>query len=191
MASSVSSRKMSTGWSLRRAGRIPTLSADVVERVVTTAVEEPPGEETPADDAQHWREGTRLARCHRKLGAYRLRRIASRLSSLPTSPVRRRAEGYRRPSRWIGQPMRSPGLPRRRKQNARLPSQRHHHSCSPPSTLLQLQAGHPKSVIRVRDIADHNCRQDRSREFDPLPPGISLGATQHSPTGLLAPAAQG
>jgi hypothetical protein len=44
MATRVSSRKMSTVWSLRRAGCIPPLSADVVEGVVTTAVEEPPGE---------------------------------------------------------------------------------------------------------------------------------------------------
>jgi hypothetical protein len=57
MATRISSREMSTVWSLRRAGCIPPLSADVVEGVVTTAVEEPPGEATPVDGARHWREG--------------------------------------------------------------------------------------------------------------------------------------
>jgi hypothetical protein len=59
--------------------------------------------------------------------------------ALQRCPVRRRPEGYRRPSRSIGQPMQV-SRPAEEgalgKQNARLQSQRHHHSCWPPSTCL-------------------------------------------------------
>ena len=118
MASSVSLRKMSTVWSMRRAGAHPTALGRRGGRVVTTTVEEPPGETTAADGARRGR-GRPLA----SLGAagtwgrIGCGRIASRLSSFPTSPVRRRAEGYRRPLRRsasrCGLPLRTqPGLPK-------------------------------------------------------------------------------
>jgi hypothetical protein len=179
MATRISSREMSTVWSLRRAGCIPPLSADVVEGVVTTAVEEPPGEATPVDGARHWREGNSPRSVAPETGG--VQTAPDCIQTFKPSNHALFADDLRDIVGPLGRSAsrcRSPGLPKKETRRT---------IAIGTTTLVR----RPKSVIRVRDIADHNLPPGPQPRLDPLPPGISLGATQHSPTGLLAPAAQG
>jgi hypothetical protein len=189
MASSVSLRKMSTVWSMRRAGAHPNALGRRGGRVVTTTVEEPPGDTTPADGARRGR-GRPLA----SLGAtgtwgrIGCRRVASRVSSFPTALFADELRDIL--GVYVGRPADArlcrPAEEEEAlgKQNARLQSQRHHHSCSPPSTLLDSMPASPRASSGFAISPTIICRQDRSRGLTP-PSATSLDATQDGPTRLL------
>ena len=176
MATSVSSRKISTIWSVRRAGCILPLSADVVEGVVTDHGRGAARRDDSRGRCAVWGRHIAWVGATGTAGAYR-HRIAPRLSSSPTMPLfagepRDIVGLYVDRLGDAGLPLRTqPGLP---KKKGRLGNLTHDWKRNGTTTFVRrprparLHAGQHKSVIKVRDMADHLSRLDRSRGLTPV-----------------------